>query len=311
MNSGVTPHKFGQASRLPNERASASRAEIIAPASPTRAGETPALLYSKLKSHFANWREWELNPIVIKELRQAVRSDIFSGMLLLLLTLLFLASVTSLSGQNILIRGGSEMGQSMFSTCLVVLVISSLVFIPLYTGIRLALERQRTDLIFFTPLPVTTLVHGKLLSGMCLAALFFSVCMPFMAFSSLLRGMDLVTIQFVLLLLFGATCVAILAAIAIASLPFHFFLKTFFGLAFTGGLVVLCGVLLIFFFGVIRSGAASLMGSSKFWGDFVCAFGMAAFAAMVSYGVSISFITRHRYPADPYGYYSKIEHSHD
>jgi len=232
-------------------------------------------------------------------------------MLLLLLAMLFLGSVASLNGQNLLIRGGPEMGQSMFSTCLVVLAISSLVFIPLYTGIRLALERQRSDLIFFTPLPVTTLVHGKLLSGMCLAALFFSVCAPFMTFSSLLRGMDLVTIQFVLLLLFGALCVAILAAIAVATLPFHIFLKTLFGVAFAGGLVVVCGFLLIFFFGVVKSGAAPLMQSSKFWEGFVGVFGMAAFTAMVSYGLAISFIARHRYPADPYDYYLKVEHSHD
>jgi DNA mismatch repair protein MutS len=42
--------KVGQASRLPGERASASDEEIFPPASPTGAGETPALLLSGLES---------------------------------------------------------------------------------------------------------------------------------------------------------------------------------------------------------------------------------------------------------------------
>ena len=38
---------------------------------------------TEIRNHFVNWREWELNPIVIKELRQAVRSWAVTGMLLL------------------------------------------------------------------------------------------------------------------------------------------------------------------------------------------------------------------------------------
>ena len=49
--------------------------------------------FAKLKTHFANWREWELNPIVIKELRQGVRSWSVTGMLLLFLVVLFIASL--------------------------------------------------------------------------------------------------------------------------------------------------------------------------------------------------------------------------
>lgn len=266
---------------------------------------------ASVKSHFANWREWEFNPIVIKELRQAVRSQILSGMLLLLLAMLFLASVTSLGGQSLFMDRASEMGQGMFNSCLGVLAITGLVFIPLYTGIRLALECQRSDLVFFTPLPITKLVHGKLLSGMCLAGLFFSVCLPFMAFSSLLRGLDFITIQFVLVLLFGAICVAILAAIAVAALPFHTILKTIFGLAFAAGLMVVCGFLLLFFFGVVKSGAAALVMSPTFGDGFKTTFGLVAFVVMVSYGVAVSFIAKHRYPPDPYGYHLKVEQPHD
>ena len=48
---------------------------------------------SSLKSHFTNWRNWEMNPIVIKELRQGVRSWTVTGMLMLFLVVLFIASL--------------------------------------------------------------------------------------------------------------------------------------------------------------------------------------------------------------------------
>ena len=38
-----------------------------------------------LKHRLAHWREWELNPVVVKELRQAVRSWAVTGMLMLFL----------------------------------------------------------------------------------------------------------------------------------------------------------------------------------------------------------------------------------
>ena len=44
--------------------------------------------FAKLKTRLANWREWELNPVIVKELRQAVRSWAVTGMLLLFLTVL-------------------------------------------------------------------------------------------------------------------------------------------------------------------------------------------------------------------------------
>ena len=50
-------------------------------------------IFSNLKSHFTNWRHWELNPVVVKELRQAVRSWAVTGTLLLFLLVLFCSAV--------------------------------------------------------------------------------------------------------------------------------------------------------------------------------------------------------------------------
>src|SRR5438309_1495748 len=109
---------------------------------------------AKLKSHFLNWREWELNPIVIKELRQGVRSWTVSGMLILFLVVLFLASLTFLISQSFSVDVNAALGASMFSTFIVILAGASILFIPLYTGVRVAAERQENnpDLLYVSTL---------------------------------------------------------------------------------------------------------------------------------------------------------------
>lgn len=262
--------------------------------------------FTSFKSHFAALREWEPNPILVKELRQAVRSRILISMLMFFLGAIFLASVASLTRQVALSGDVLQMGRNMFDACLAVLSISTLVFIPLYTGIRVALEKHQSDLILFTPLPVTKLVQGKVLGGMYIAALFFSVCMPFMMVCTLLRGLDWLTIQFVLLVLFATIGAAVLAAIAVAVLPVPVFVKFLFGAAYVGGLIVACGLLLLFLFGVVQSGAAPLLHSANFWDGLPLPAGVVAFVAMVSYGFSLSFIVTHRDPEVPNHNHSQV-----
>ena len=266
---------------------------------------------SAIKSHFANWREWELNPIVIKELRQAVRSRILSGILMLFLLLLFLGSVASLAGQGMARGEILEMGPKMFDACLAVLAVSSLVFIPIYTGIRLALEQHEADLVLYTPLPVPKLVQGKFLAGVYIAGLFFSVCAPFMTFSTLLRGIDWLTIQFVLFVLFFAICVAVLVAIAVAVLPFPVLIKLAFGGAFALALIVVCYLLLLFFFGVVQSGIGPSLRRSSFGYSFASLFGLAMFGAWTSYSLSITYIVKNSSQDDPHGYGSISKSSND
>jgi len=128
--------------------------------------------FSNMTGRFARWREWEPNPILIKELRQAVRSHVLTGVLILLLVMLFIGGVTALAGQNILQGKVAETARNMFDAFLAVLAGGSLVVIPLYTGIRVALEQHQSDLILYTPLSVTKLVQGKFLGGEYLAGLF-------------------------------------------------------------------------------------------------------------------------------------------
>ena len=256
-----------------------------------------------LHSYFA---AWEPNPILLKELRQAVRSNVLTGVLMLFLVMLFLGSMASMAGQTMIRGEVVELGRNMFDACLTVLAVSSLVVIPLYTGIRVALEQHQSDMILFTPLPVTKLVQGKVLGGICLAGLFYSVCLPFMTFTSLLRGLDWLTIQFVLIMLFIAICVAVLASVAVAVLPFRVLFKLIWGVVFAGSLAVICKWLLFFFFDVVRSGAAPLLESGAFWSGFIGVFGVSMVGAMAAYSVSISHIIKDSRPGNIHGYNSQL-----
>src|SRR5262245_24558949 len=96
--------------------------------------------FSKVKDHLANWRHWEVNPVVVKELRQSVRSWAVVGMLLLFLTVLFCTSLTFLIGQSLDFTSNPRLGGTIFQTFAVILTVASMTFIPLYVGIRVAYE---------------------------------------------------------------------------------------------------------------------------------------------------------------------------
>ena len=84
------------------------------------------------------------------------------------------------------------------------LPLASIFFIPLYVGIRVAAERQENnpDLLYVSTLSPARIIRGKFFCGAYMALLFFSACMPFMAFTNLLRGVDLPTVFFILFYLF-------------------------------------------------------------------------------------------------------------
>lgn len=223
--------------------------------------------FGKIKSHFTNWRAWEFNPIVIKELRQGVRSWTVTGMLLLFLVVLFLTSLGFLIGQSFEVGQNMQLGGSMFSAFVVILAGASVFFIPLYMGVRVAAERQENnpDLLYVSTLTPARIIFGKFLCGAYIALLFFSACMPFMAFTNLLRGVDLPTVFFILGFLFLAVCAANMIAIFLACLPMSRpfkFLFVIYGFFQSFGII---GSLIGSSYMFMRSGVGAMMAGRDFW----------------------------------------------
>ena len=222
--------------------------------------------FAKLKSHFTTWREWELNPIVIKELRQGVRSWTVTGMLLLFLAILFIASLGFLVTESFDINPNMGLGGVMFSWFMAILAGASVFFIPLYTGVRVAAERQENnpDLLYVTTLSPVRIILGKFLCSAYLVLLFFSACMPFMAFTNLLRGVDLPTVFYILGFLFLVVCLANMIAIFLACLPLSRPFKFLFiiGGIFASGYTIV--ELIIFSVDFMREGVGGRMTHGVF-----------------------------------------------
>jgi hypothetical protein len=220
-----------------------------------------------LKSHFVNWREWELNPIVIKELRQGVRSWTVTGMLLLFLVVMFITSLGFLVTESFDLNPNLGLGGTMFSAFVVILAGASIFFIPLYAGVRVAAERQENnpDLLYVSTLSPARIIFGKFLCSAYIALLFFSACMPFMAFTNLLRGVDLPTVFFDLAFLFLVVCAANMVAIFLACLPVSRpfkFLFVIYGIFQSIGIIT---TLVSLSFEFMRSGVGTMMADRHFW----------------------------------------------
>jgi hypothetical protein len=236
---------------------------------------------------FARFDDW-INPIVIKELRQAVKSRVVIAALLIFLLLeVIILGAMLLFGE---IQSGGDLdyraGPRVFMVLQGVLLATCLVLIPIYAGVRLAAERSDTnvDLLFISTLKPRAIISGKFLAAVILALLIFSACSPFMTFTYLLRGIDMATVVLVLgfdlLIVLSCTIYALL----LASIPGNRAVKIFFGiiqapwllLGFSGAMAF-CDEMLRHgvpdvwtgkFLSVVSSvavGASLLMGLLFFW----------------------------------------------
>ena len=209
-----------------------------------------------------------LNPIVVKELRQAVRSNFLVATLVLFLGIQLLIVGLSLTNESL--SSSFNAGRSIFSALLSVLLVTCLLFVPAYTGIRLAIERsvENADLLFVTTLRPWSIIWGKFLAALVLTVLFYSAGMPFIAFTYLLRGIDLPSIFSLMAINFVVAAAAIQCAIFIGALPVKWVFKLIFGMSWFGFLFVVIPPLFaqpIMPGGLLDIGFATHMGTLRFW----------------------------------------------
>jgi hypothetical protein len=181
----------------------------------------------KEKSDFSD----RINPIVVKELRQAVQSRFVIATLLTLLLVQLIAI-----GFYILASGASlygfDAGRQAFMMLFGILQVIGVVFVPLYTGARLAAERSdiNVDLLFITTIKPRSVIAGKMFAAMTLTAMIYSACMPFMAFTYFLRGIDLPSIFISLVVGFATVVACAQGAVFVACIPVNRAFKIIFGL---------------------------------------------------------------------------------
>ena len=163
--------------------------------------------------------DW-LNPILIKETRQALKSRQFIVTFLLMLIASWLISVfgTLMAGDSL--EFGSA-GRGLFTSYFVVLAMAIFVVVP-YSAFRgLLNERDQTtlELLNITSLSPRQLVWGKLWSAMAQVFIFYSAIAPFIAFTSMLQGFDVALVAFVLIISLVVTLCLTMLTLMLAAIP--------------------------------------------------------------------------------------------
>lgn len=222
----------------------------------------------KLPLRAAGWVDDRMNPIVVKELRQAVKSRFVVAVLMLMLALLLLILTTTLIGLDTSRDFDDSAGAGLFMVFQGILLAVCMLFVPAYVGIRLAAERATvtSDLIYVTTIRPSSIIWGKLLAGMVVTVLIFSACAPFMVITYLLRGIDLPTILFVLALDALIVLAATQLAIFVGTMPIGWPVKTLLGLILLAASVMgFFGMTTWIAFEFVDMGIGSAMDEPDFW----------------------------------------------
>jgi len=161
-----------------------------------------------------------INPIAVKELRQAVRSGLVTGGFVLFVSVLLLAMGTVLIDQDESTMNFLQ-GRAVFGYLIATLMVAATFLLPVHTGARLAGEREDSgaDLLFTTALSTGRIIRGKMLAAVLLAVIVYSACGPFLTFTYLLRGIDFPTIVLALAVCFMFSVTAIQFALLVGALP--------------------------------------------------------------------------------------------
>ena len=115
-----------------------------------------------------------VNPVAVKEFRQAVQSRWVIAILML-----FLLVNLGIVGGYLMLSPDADTsidgGRNVFMLLLGILLITCIGFVPIYTGIRLSMERNdaNIDLFFVTTITPAAIVRGKYFSALALTLLIF------------------------------------------------------------------------------------------------------------------------------------------
>jgi len=239
------------------------------------------------------WHRFDglINPIAVKELRQAVQGKFIMGILLLFLTIavmiLGVVSVMYVEEFN-----DFSSGREIFQIFLGLLMGTCLLFLPLSAGVRLSFERaDNMDLLFATTLKAGAIIRGKLLSATILCVIIYSICTPFMTLTYLLRGIDLLSIFFLL----GASFLMMVGVIQIvlflACLPVNKWFKLLLAGGALFGMTLLLVGAIVLADELLRAGIGSMMTMRDFWLALGLILALVGMAEGLLYVLSVAIIS--------------------
>ncbi|MDZ4780461.1 MAG: hypothetical protein SGJ19_09440 [Planctomycetia bacterium] len=183
-----------------------------------------------------------LNPILVKEARQALKSRQFTVTFTLVLAAAWGWTMLGVAVVGPSIYYGSS-GLFLFGGYFVILNFALLVVVPFSAFWSLATERAdgTYELLSVTTLTPRHVITGKLASAMLQMLVYYSALAPCLAFTYLLRGIDIPLIGMVMFYMFhgslGLSAIGLLVATATSERHWQVVLSVF----------MVAGLLLVFF----------------------------------------------------------------
>jgi hypothetical protein len=180
-----------------------------------------------------------LNPILVKETRQSLKSRQFVATFLLMLIASWLISVFGI----LLAGAGAEyrtLGGGFFMAYYIVLAVAVFIIVPFGAFRSLLSERdQHTwEVLSITTLKPRQIVWGKLLSSMVQIFIYYSAITPFMAFAILLKGIDVPTVAIVLVGSLLWSLALAMISLTVSTFGSQRYWQVFLTLAMLGGLLL-------------------------------------------------------------------------
>lgn len=204
--------------------------------------ECPFAVRATFWTRLDEWTERageKLNPILVKESRQALKSKQF----LVTFTLLLICGLGwSLIGVALVGPGVyyAPTGPYMLIGYHIVLTVPLLLIVPFAAYRSLAAEREdgTYELLSITTLSSRQIVSGKLGSAVLQMMIYYSALAPCIAFTYLLRGVDVFTIGLVLFYTFAASLLLSAFGLVVAAITRLRHLQLLLSVALLLGLVV-------------------------------------------------------------------------
>ena len=178
---------------------------LAQPANLSNTGDRLSMLADRLTDR--------MNPILVKEVRQALKSRQFVVTFMLLLVIAWLVSTGVVVFRPAAMEFGSA-GKQLFLIYFGILAFAVIVIVPFGAHRSMLAERDQNtfELLSISALTPRQIVNGKLLSAMVQSFVYYSAITPFIAFTSLLQGFDLPLSLFLLAIAFGwSICVSMFA----------------------------------------------------------------------------------------------------
>lgn len=183
---------------------------------------------SPLPARLAAWVADRANPMLVRCIRQELRSKTFLGVFVLLLVVCAIAAIASASASSDSVN--SQVGRNLFSV--LGWAWSLVVVIQAMTTFQ-AVIRERNedtwDLLDLTGMGPRPVLRGLLLANLVQGQLYTAALAPFLVMAYLLRGIDLLTIVFALVVVPLGGIAASTLAVFFASIGNNKASRAFFG----------------------------------------------------------------------------------